>query len=151
MEDLNDQYFVWDYEEQDREGSGTALAVFRMNLGKLETIFNPGESYDPHSLEISHLNDPEGGDCITPTEFAIKLLKKRGVDEVITVGGLRGEFYGIPFGVQYLDDELAKDERNVNWFEFQVLDEQFSHSHYLLTKEGITVRYLNSEKREFEN
>ena len=144
---LEGKYIVFEYITSDGDSEGSGLAVYKLERGRLHAIFNPAV-YTPEELEGVVYDKSQRRD-VTPTEKAIHLLKRKRVREVVSVSS-SGNFFGIPYDYQFLDDTMDDEGFRTNWYEYKAVDRN-SYEHLLLQDEGINVRFFDENKKNFRD
>lgn len=129
---LDEKYIVFEYQEQDRETEGSAIALFRLKSRGLERVFSPALHFNPARLEMAKAP-------------LIKLMKRRGINEVVSVF-YDNNFFGIPSGFQSLDE--TQKEIVEQWYEYHSICFD-SEEAYFLRQNGINIQFWDEERQRF--
>ena len=143
---LEDKYIVFKHLECDYEDEGAVLVVYKLIRNKLEVVLHP--NIDPGWCNVSHIADTDNpGKHLTPTEFVVRQMQKKGIKEVISV--IRNDiFFGIPLGFQTIIEPEDKSQEVENWYEYDTVRTD-TDEYNELKAAGINVRFFLTDQNKF--
>jgi len=143
---LEGKYIVFRYRECDSEDEGNCLAVYCLSRNKLDKIIVPYADMGPCELNFDVI-DRENGDFISIDEFTARTLKKRGIQELISVFH-HNDFFGIPYGCQELSENFNAKGELEEWCEWNSLCND-DYELDLLKEYGINVKFYDNDAKKF--
>lgn len=126
MHPLDGQHIVYYYGTQDCEDEGWALALYKLDGGRMREIYHP----------VNHVLQPSGIGERNVDEL-IELMKRKRIEKVYSVRHLN-DFFGIPAEWISLHEPGEEPEEVELWAEWKQVEEG-GEEHQKLQENGIEV------------